>query len=114
MFTMPDGTPIHPGWLTDHFRGLVELSGLPRIRLHDLRHVSASLMLAVGVDVDVKIVSETLGHGDTRITRDVYQSVMPKAAQEAAEATAAIVPTGSARQPKQATVEAPSRGARWL
>ncbi|MGW7449931.1 tyrosine-type recombinase/integrase [Streptomyces sp. NPDC054787] len=53
------------------------MSGLPPIRLHDLRHVAASLMLAAGVDV--KIVSQTLGHSDSRITRDIYQSVMPKA-----------------------------------
>ncbi|MER7464026.1 site-specific integrase [Streptomyces sp. NPDC097981] len=104
MFTQEDGERIHPGWLTDQFERLVELSGLPPIRLHDLRHVAASLMLAAGVDV--KIVSETLGHSDSRITRDIYQSVMPKAAAEAAEATAAMVPRGAARLPKQKAVEA--------
>ncbi|MGW3322524.1 tyrosine-type recombinase/integrase [Streptomyces virginiae] len=104
MFTQEDGERIHPGWLTDQFERLVELSGLPPIRLHDLRHVAASLMLAAGVDV--KIVSETLGHSDSRITRDIYQSVMPRAAAEAAEATAAMVPRGSARLPKQKAVEA--------
>ncbi|RAJ61709.1 phage integrase family protein [Streptomyces sp. Amel2xB2] len=98
MFTCEDGTAIHPGWLSDHFERLIEESGLPAIRLHDLRHVAASLMLAA--DVDIKIVSETLGHSDTRITRDTYQSVMPEVAAEAAEATAAIVPRGTARQPK--------------
>ncbi|MGW8767653.1 tyrosine-type recombinase/integrase [Streptomyces sp. NPDC055815] len=103
MFTQEDGERIHPGWLTDQFERLVDLSGLPPIRLHDLRHVAASLMLAAGVDV--KIVSETLGHSDSRITRDIYQSVMPKAAAEAAEATAAMVPRGAARLPKQRTVE---------
>ena len=103
MFTMPDGSFIHPGWLTDYFERLVELSGLPPIRLHDLRHVAASLMLAAGVDI--KIVSETLGHSDTRITRDIYQSVMPKAARDAAEATAAIVPRGAARLPEEAPAE---------
>ncbi|AGP56797.1 tyrosine-type recombinase/integrase [Streptomyces rapamycinicus] len=97
MFTQDDGDRIHPGWLTDQFEKLVELSGLPPIRLHDLRHVAASLMLAAGVDV--KIVSETLGHSDSRITRDIYQSVMPKAAREAAEATAAMVPRGAVRAP---------------
>ncbi|WKK26900.1 site-specific integrase [Streptomyces olivoreticuli] len=104
MFTMPDGSFIHPGWLTDHFERLVELSGLPPIRLHDLRHVAASLMLAAGVDI--KIVSETLGHSESRITRDIYQSVMPKAAREAAEATAAIVPRGAARRAEQTPAEA--------
>jgi hypothetical protein len=103
MFTMPDGSFIHPGWLTDYFERLVELSGLPPIRLHDLRHVAASLMLAAGVDI--KIVSETLGHSDTRITRDIYQSVMPKAARDAADATAAIVPRGAARLPEEAPAE---------
>ncbi|MEU2992951.1 tyrosine-type recombinase/integrase [Streptomyces griseoincarnatus] len=103
MFTQEDGDRIHPGWLTDQFERLVDLSGLPPIRLHDLRHVAASLMLAAGVDV--KIVSEPLGHSDSRITRDIYQSVMPKAAAEAAEATAAMVPRGSARLPQQRAVE---------
>ena len=103
LFTEEDGSWIHPGWLTDYFERLVEFSGLPPIRLHDLRHVAASLMLAAGVDI--KIVSETLGHSETRITHDIYQSVMPKAAAEAAEATAAIVPRGAARQPVQEPVE---------
>ncbi|WP_437184521.1 hypothetical protein [Streptomyces xanthophaeus] len=51
-------------------------------------------------------MSETLGHSDSRITRDIYQSVMPKAVAEAAEATAAMVPRGAARSPKQKAVEA--------
>ncbi|WP_416223427.1 tyrosine-type recombinase/integrase [Streptomyces hygroscopicus] len=46
-------------------------AGLPPIRLHDLRDVAATLMLAAGVDV--KVVSETLGHSDTR---DIYQAVL--------------------------------------
>ncbi|MFE7540232.1 hypothetical protein [Streptomyces platensis] len=45
-------------------------------------------MLAAGVDV----VSDTLGHSDTRITRDIYQSVFPQVAKDAAEATAKLVP----------------------
>ncbi|MEJ8653855.1 site-specific integrase, partial [Streptomyces sp. MS1.AVA.3] len=105
MFTREDGSWIHPGWLSDHFERLVEESGLPPIRLHDLRHVAASLMLAAGVDE--KIVSETLGHSDTRITKDTYQSVMPKVATAAAEATAAMVPRGAARKAPQVPPETP-------
>ncbi|WP_149180893.1 site-specific integrase [Streptomyces sp. TRM49041] len=103
MFTQENGEWLHPGTLTDQFERLVELSGLPPIRMHDLRHVAASLMLAAGVDV--KIVSETLGHSDSRITRDIYQSVMPKAARDAAEATAAMVPRGAMRRPVQVVAE---------
>ncbi|MFE3645101.1 hypothetical protein ACFXOM_29690 [Streptomyces sp. NPDC059169] len=87
------GEWLHPGWLTEQFERLVELSGLLPIRLQDLRHVAASLML----DVDVEIVSEALGHSDSRITRDIYQSVMPEAARDAAEATVAMAPRRTTR-----------------
>lgn len=53
----------------DIFERLVAASGLPPLRLHDRRHGAATLMLTVGIDV--KIVSDTLGHSDTRITRDI-------------------------------------------
>lgn len=72
VFTQEDGSWLHPGKLTDLFERLVAASGLPPIRLHDLRHGAATLMLAAGIDV--KIVSDTLGHSDTRITRDIYQN----------------------------------------
>lgn len=58
----------------------VAASGLPSIRLHDLRHGVATLLLAA--DIDIKIVSDTLGHSDTRITRHIYQSVLPPRRQE--------------------------------
>jgi len=67
VFTQEDGSLLHPGKVTDLFERLVAASGLPPIRLHDLRHGAATLMLAAGVDV--KVVSDTLGHSDTRITR---------------------------------------------
>lgn len=71
VFTQEDGSWLHPGKVTDLFERLVSASGLPPIRLHDLCHGAATLMLAAGIDV--KIVSDTLGHSDTRITRDIYQ-----------------------------------------
>lgn len=40
----------------------------------------------------MKIVSDTLRHSDTRITRDIYQSVLPHVGKSAAEATAKLVP----------------------
>ncbi|WP_330320453.1 site-specific integrase [Streptomyces clavifer] len=90
VFTQEDGSWLHPGKVTDLFERLVAASGLPPIRLHDLRHGAATLMLAAGIDI--KIVSDTLGHSDTRITRDVYQSVLPHVGRSAAEATAKLVP----------------------
>ncbi len=90
VFTQEDGSWLHPGKVTDLFERLVAASGLPPIRLHDLRHGAATLMLAA--DIDIKIVSDTLGHSDTRITRDIYQSVLPHVGKNAAEATARLVP----------------------
>ncbi|MEW2438602.1 tyrosine-type recombinase/integrase [Streptomyces caniferus] len=90
VFTQEDGSWLHPGKVTDLFERLVAASGLPPIRLHDLRHGAATLMLAAGIDI--KIVSDTLGHSDTRITRDIYQSVLPQVGKSAAEATAKLVP----------------------
>jgi hypothetical protein len=43
VFTTPDGAPLHPDYLTRRFHRLVELSGLPPVRLHDLRHGAATL-----------------------------------------------------------------------
>ncbi|MFJ4686234.1 tyrosine-type recombinase/integrase [Streptomyces sp. NPDC088789] len=90
IFTQEDGSLLHPGRISDLFDRLVAEAGLPPIRLHDLRHGAATLMLAA--DVDIKVVSETLGHSDTRITRDIYQSVLDDLARKAAEAVVKLVP----------------------
>ncbi|WP_344944090.1 tyrosine-type recombinase/integrase [Sphaerisporangium flaviroseum] len=89
VFTNPDGSRLHPQHLTDQFCWLAYTAGLPPIRLHDLRHGAASMMLAAGVDV--KIVQETLGHTSSSFTRDTYTSVYPEVAKAAAEKTAALV-----------------------
>ncbi|MGW0711631.1 tyrosine-type recombinase/integrase [Streptomyces sp. NPDC002643] len=90
IFTEEDGAWLHPGKISDLFERLVAAAGLPPIRLHDLRHGAATLMLAAGIDI--KVVSETLGHSDTRITRDIYQSVLDDLARAAAEAVVKLVP----------------------
>ncbi len=62
---------------------------LPAIRLHDLRHTHATLLLADGVPV--KVVSERLGHANATITLTVYQHVHPGMGREAAERLAALL-----------------------
>ncbi|WP_068922139.1 tyrosine-type recombinase/integrase [Planobispora rosea] len=63
---------------------------LPPVRLHDLRHCAATLMLAGGVDM--KVVSATLGHSQYWFTADTYTSVVPELAEAAAEAAVALIP----------------------
>ncbi|MFL6027170.1 MAG: tyrosine-type recombinase/integrase [Friedmanniella sp.] len=62
---------------------------LPVIRLHDLRHPHATLLLADGVPV--KVVSERLGHASATITLTVYQHVHPGMGREAADRFAALL-----------------------
>ncbi len=107
VFTQEDGTWLHPGKVTDLFERLIATSGLPPIRLHDLRHGAATLMLAA--DIDIKIVSDTLGHSDTRITRDIYQSVLPQVGRSAAEATAKLVPLQRKAEAEKAARKAAKR-----
>lgn len=68
---------------------LVEKSDLPRIRLHDLRHTHATHLLAA--NVNVRVVSERLGHASTAFTLDVYGRVLPGQQADAAAAVAALV-----------------------
>jgi integrase len=62
---------------------------LPVIRLHDLRHTHATLLLAAGEPV--KVVSERLGHASATITLTVYQHVHPGMGREAAARFAALL-----------------------
>ncbi|WP_192808710.1 tyrosine-type recombinase/integrase [Actinomadura montaniterrae] len=63
---------------------------LPPIRFHDLRHGAATLAL-LG-NVNMKVISETLGHARHSFTADTYTSVLPEVSRAAAEAVAAVVP----------------------
>jgi integrase len=65
-------------------------TGLPPIRLHDLRHTAASLTYLA--TRDLKLVSELLGHSSIQITGDIYTTVFAEVDRAAAEAVAAIVP----------------------
>ncbi|MGR6919849.1 site-specific integrase [[Actinomadura] parvosata] len=89
VFTDEIGQPLHPQHVSDHFHRLAYETGLPPVRLHDLRHGAASLMLAAGVDL--KVVQETLGHVSSTFTRDTYTSVYPEVARAATESTAALI-----------------------
>jgi integrase len=61
----------------------------PVIRLHDLRHTHATLLLAAGEPV--KVVSERLGHASETITLTVYQHVHPGMGRRAADRFATLL-----------------------
>jgi integrase len=88
VFTYPDGSPILPNRISIWFRAHVRRSGLPTIRLHDVRHSYATAALDAGVPV--KVVSERLGHANVQITMDTYQHVLPGMDESAAATVAAL------------------------
>lgn len=85
-FVRRNGKILHPNVVSQAFRRLIDRADLPPIRLHDLRHGAATMALAAGVDI--KVVSEQLGHSTTTLTRDAYQSVTKELHHEAAGAVA--------------------------
>jgi len=79
------GRPMeHSNLRIRSFQPLLKKVGLPRIRLHDLRHTAATLLLLQGVHV--KVVSEMLGHASIAITLDLYSHVLPDMQREATAA----------------------------
>jgi integrase len=89
VFARDDGSPYHPHLMSDAFKKLVHRSGLPRIRLHDLRHTHATLLLKAGVPI--KVVSERFGHSTPGFTMASYQHVLPGMQAEAAKTFAELL-----------------------
>jgi integrase len=84
VFTSAIGTPWNVRSLTYRsFRLLLQCAGLPQIRIHDLRHTCATLLLSKGTHP--KVVQEMLGHANIRQTMDTYSHVLPNMQQQAAE-----------------------------
>ena len=82
VFTWPDGRPMLPDSLSHAFLKIARRAGV-EVRLHDMRHTHASLMLREGVSP--KVIQERLGHSNIGITMDTYSHVMPGLQEAAAE-----------------------------
>ncbi len=77
------GRPVEPTNLIKEFNRVLKLAQLPHIRIHDLRHTSATLMLLM--NIHPKVVSERLGHSDIGITLRLYSHAIPTMQTEAAD-----------------------------
>jgi integrase len=76
VFCGANGTPLSiPNITYRYFRPLLEKAKLQHMRLYDLRHSHATLLLIAGEHP--KVVSERLGHASIRITMDTYSHVLP-------------------------------------
>ena len=89
MLTSAIGTPMEPRNVTRQFKALLTAAKLPDMRLHDLRHSCATLLLAQGVNP--RVVMETLGHSQVSLTLNTYSHVLPALQQDAAARMNAIL-----------------------
>ena len=89
LFCHPDGKAIHPDTITRSFNRLVDRAGVPRIRLHDVRHTYSTLSLDAGVEP--KIVSDRIGHANMAYTLSIYTHRSTGRDQDAAEKVARVI-----------------------
>jgi integrase len=91
VFASRKGTPMNAKNLTARsFKPLLMSAGLPDIRLHDLRHTCATLLLSKGVHP--KLVQELLGHATISITLDTYSHVLPGMGDQTVAAMESVLP----------------------
>ncbi len=92
VFTQLNGKPVHLSTPSHKFGEIIELYNstcekdeekLPKIRLHDLRHTSISLLLAQNTDIET--VSRRAGHSKASVTLDIYGHFMPEKDQQASD-----------------------------
>lgn len=89
VFCREDGSHLDPDFISKLFTRRRVACGLPKIRLHDLRHTHATLALQAGVHPNV--VSERLGHSDIALTLNTYSHAIPALQAEAATVIASLI-----------------------
>ncbi|MED4005007.1 site-specific integrase [Priestia aryabhattai] len=77
------GNPLDSSTVSKRFKNHSEKLGLPTIRFHDLRHTHVTMLLQQGINV--KVISERVGHSSIQITLNQYSHVLPSMQQEVAD-----------------------------
>ena len=70
------------------FEKAIEESGVPRIRIHDLRHSHATMLINSGANIVA--VSKRLGHSDINITLKVYSHLLKRTEEQLADTLAGL------------------------
>lgn len=112
VFASDGGQPLDLRNLVQrHFKPLLKAADLADLRLYDLRHTCATLLLAAGINP--KVVAERLGHSSVMLTMDVYSHVLPTMQAEATGRLEALLypkpAAGAHRQPKPRARQSPQR-----
>lgn len=83
------GDIIKPQYFSEHFKIILKHNGLKEIRLHDLRHSCASLLVAA--EVDMKLIQSYLGHSTIAVTADTYSHLDSKSKESSAQKISAAL-----------------------
>lgn len=86
---LPGEAVVHRDTLPSCFHKHLEAAGLPVQPFHNLRHASASFLLARAAHP--RVVSETLGHSQIGLTMNVYSHVLPSLERDAADRMDALL-----------------------
>jgi integrase len=93
IFTNVRGGPVESGEINRALTRALQAAGLPHIRVHDLRHTVASILLESAVHP--KVVQELLGHSTIRLTLDTYSHLTPALHQQAARTMDLVLATAT-------------------
>jgi len=99
LFTTIDGYIIHVDTLTETFKKFLKRHNLPNIRLHDLRHTAATMLIHSGLNI--RAVASRLGHANPSVTLAVYSHALQSADREAANVMESLITKNTASE-KQA------------
>ena len=83
LFVQWNGVPMHPDTITSWFRQFLIDKNLPHITFHGLRHTHATLLISQGLDV--RTVSNRLGHAQTSTTLNFYAHAFARMDREASD-----------------------------
>lgn len=97
VFMQANGCHIDPHTPTHQFKRIIALYNstvddedkLPEIHLHDLRHTSATLLIAKGIDIET--IARRLGHAKVSVTLDTYGHALPTVDKTASAALADVL-----------------------
>ena len=105
VYCRTDGTPLLPNTVTHSFIKMVRRAGLDGVRLHDLRHTHATVLLKQGIHP--KVVQERLGHSNIGVTLDTYSHVVPGMGKAAALSFADSLQSVSSKMIEEAVADSP-------
>ena len=87
-YVIRDIKPVEPRLIRNHTKKILEEIGIKPIKFHGLRHTFATL--CISKNIDIKTVSELLGHANAKMTLDIYTHTTTKQKQQAIEVLQSI------------------------